>query len=186
MRPDWLAACRRAAAAVAEMLDGAPTTAERVEETGDRGEGGDATLVIDARAEALVFEELERLHRDEGARFTAVSEERGAVDYGNDATLVVIDPIDGSLNAKRGLPHHALSIAVADGPTMAHVTFGFVRDFGARDEWYAARGQGAFLDDRRLPTDVPERRMRDGKLEVLGIESADPRWVRVAADELAG
>src|SRR3712207_551316 len=121
MRPDWLSACRRAAAAVGAMLDAAPSTAERVEETGDRGEGGDATLVIDARAEALVFEQLERVHRQEGARFTAVSEERGSVDYGGDGMIVVVDPIDGSLNAKRGLPHHALSIAVADGPTMADV-----------------------------------------------------------------
>src|SRR3712207_9596672 len=110
MRPDWLAACRRAAAAAGETPAGAPTTAERVEETGNRGEGGDATLVIDARAEALVFEQLERLHREEGARFTAVSEERGSVDFGGDGMLVIVDPIDGSLNAKRGLPHHAVSI----------------------------------------------------------------------------
>jgi myo-inositol-1(or 4)-monophosphatase len=68
---------------------------------------------------------------------------------------------------------------------MADVVFGFVQDFGARDEWHAVLGGGAFLDGSRLPTDVPERRMRDGKLEVLGIESADPRWVREAADELA-
>jgi myo-inositol-1(or 4)-monophosphatase len=185
MRPDWLAACRRAATAVGEMLAAAPTTAERLEETGERGEGGDRTLVIDSRAEALVFAELERLHRDEGARFTALSEERGSVDFGSDATMVVIDPIDGSLNAKRLLPHHALSVAVAEGATMADVFFGFVRDFGPGEEWYAVRAEGAFVDGRRLATDVEERRGRNGKLEILGIESADPRWVRDAADDLA-
>ena len=51
-------------------------------ETGERGEGGDLTLVIDAAAEDAVFSELDRLHGD-GARFTAVSEERGMVDYGD-------------------------------------------------------------------------------------------------------
>ena len=58
--------------------------------------------------------ELER-SRTQGFRFTALSEERGEIDFGDPAVRVIIDPIDGSLNAKRGLPHHALSIAVADG-----------------------------------------------------------------------
>ena len=185
MRPDWLAACRRAAVAVERMLGDVPTTSQRVRETGARGEGGDRTLEIDARAERLVLDELERLHRDDGARFTVVSEEIGRVDYGDDGVLVVIDPIDGSLNAKRGLPHHALSIGVAQGATMADVVFGFVRDFGPGETWHATRDGGAYLDGARLPTDVPERRHPDGKLEVLGIESADPRWVRDAANELA-
>ena len=72
-------------------------------ETGEVGGGGDRTLLIDAEAEAAVFAELDRLH-DDGARFTAVSEERGAVDYGDPGVIVIIDPIDGSINAKRGHP----------------------------------------------------------------------------------
>ena len=61
---------------------------------------------------------------------------------------VVIDPIDGSLNAKRGLPHHCLSIAVAEGATMADVVFGYVHDFGPDEEWVASRGDGARRDGR--------------------------------------
>ena len=64
------------------MLAAAPTTAERARETGTRGEGGDRTLEIDAAAEAAVFRRLEALHA-EGARFAAVSEERGRVDFGS-------------------------------------------------------------------------------------------------------
>ena len=112
---DWLGACRRAAEGLETVLREHPTSAERIVETGERGGGGDLTLVIDAAAEDAVFSELERLHAD-GARFTAVAEERGLVDFGDPGVLVVIDPIDGSMNAKRGLTHHALSIAVADGP----------------------------------------------------------------------
>ena len=181
---DWLGASRRAAEALHDILVERPTTAERVPEVGTRGEGGDRTLVIDAAAEDAVFNQLAGLH-DQGLRFTAVSEERGTVDFGGTDTLVVIDPLDGSVNAKRGLPHHSISIAVADGGTMEDVFFGYVHDFGPGEEWVARRGQGAWLDGRRLSTAAGERRGPDGKLELLGIESADPRWVRDAADALA-
>jgi myo-inositol-1(or 4)-monophosphatase len=110
MTPDWLGASRRAASALREMLGARTTIAERVIETGTRGEGGDRTLEIDALAEDAVFAELQVLY-DAGARFTVVSEERGTVDFGGDGVVVVVDPIDGSLNAKRGLPHHCVSIA---------------------------------------------------------------------------
>ena len=183
MTPDWLGASRRAAQALTAILEESPTTAERVVETGERGEGGDRTLEIDAAAEQAVFDELERLH-DDGARFTVVSEERGTVDYGGDGTLVIVDPIDGSMNAKRGLSHHALSIAVADGATMGDVVFGYVYDLGPDEEWVAERGAGARLDGEPLDATLGERRSRAGKLELVGIESADPRWLRDAADAL--
>ena len=76
-RADWLGACAGGGGRAARRCSAArPTIAERVRETGTRGEGGDRTLVIDAAAEDVVFAELDALH-DEGARFTAVSEERG-------------------------------------------------------------------------------------------------------------
>jgi myo-inositol-1(or 4)-monophosphatase len=181
--PDWLGAARAAAVGIRELLAARPTMAERVVETGTRGEGGDRTLVIDEAAEDIVFAELERLHAA-GARFTAVSEERGTVEFGGGGTLVVIDPIDGSLNAKRGLPHHAVSIAVASGTTMADVFFGFVQDFGPDEEWVAWRGRGATLNGVVLDPGVAERRTDDGHLEVVGVESTDPRWVAASADAL--
>ena len=180
---DWLGACRRAVAGLEQMLADAPTTRERARETGSRGSGGDRTLVIDESAESLVFEELDRL-REQGHSFTAFSEERGEIDYGGSSVRVIIDPIDGSLNAKRGLPHHALSIAVAHGPTMADVVFAFVHDFGPREEWSARRGEGAWCNGERLDPEITERRGHDGRLEVLGIESADPRWVAASIDGL--
>jgi myo-inositol-1(or 4)-monophosphatase len=67
---------------------------------------------------------------------------------------------------------------------MADVVFGFVHDFGAGEEWVATRGGGARLNGVPLDPGVPERRV-GGKLELLGIESADPRWVRDSADALA-
>ncbi|WP_028057214.1 inositol monophosphatase family protein [Candidatus Solirubrobacter pratensis] len=181
---DWLGACRRSVTAIRGMLGDRPTIAERVRETGTRGEGGDRTLLIDEAAEDVVFAELDALYAG-GARFTAVSEERGVVDFGSTDVQVIIDPIDGSTNAKRGLPHYALSVAVAHGGTMADVVFGFVQDFGPREEWVAWRGRGAQLDGIRLDPSLGERRTRDGKLEVIGVESADPRWVMRSADAMA-
>jgi myo-inositol-1(or 4)-monophosphatase len=181
---DWLGACRRSVTAIRGMLGDRPTIAERVRETGTRGEGGDRTLLIDEAAEDVVFAELTTLYEG-GARFTAVSEERGVVDFGSPDVLVVIDPIDGSTNAKRGLPHYALSVAVAFGHTMDDVVFGFVQDFGPQEEWVAWRGRGAQLDGIRLDPGLGERRTGDGKLEVIGVESADPRWVMRSADAMA-
>jgi myo-inositol-1(or 4)-monophosphatase len=180
---DWLAVCRRAVAGLERMLADAPTTKQRALETGTRGSGGDRTLEIDKDAEQLVFDQLDAL-REHGYRFMALSEERGEIDFGDPGVRVIIDPIDGSLNAKRGISNYALSIAVADGETMADVAFAFVHDFGPSEQWWAWRGRGAWLDGIQLDPTLPERRGRDGRLEVLGIESADPRWVAASIESL--
>jgi myo-inositol-1(or 4)-monophosphatase len=173
---DWLALCRRATTGVQRALARHPDPAQRALTSG-RGEGGDLALVIDRAAEDAVFAELEAL----GVGLTAVSEERGQVPVaGGGPGWVVIDPIDGSLNAKRGMPHYALSVAVAEGPTMADVTFGYVFDLGSGEEWWAARGEGAHLDGARLP-----QLDRGAGLEVLGLEMAYPRRVAAAAPFLA-
>ena len=176
LQADWLTACRTAAQGLRDVLIEHPTSRERVVETGDRGEGGDRTLVIDQLAEDGVFAQLDALHAA-GARFTAISEERGVIDYGGGDVRVVIDPLDGSLNAKRGMRSFSLSIAVAEGPTMADVVFGYVYDFGVDEEWTARRGEGTCLNGRPLPESPPERRMSDGRLELVVFESASPEWM---------
>lgn len=180
---DWLGVSRRAASSLRGMLKEAPSTKERARETGTRGSGGDWTLEIDRSAESLVVKELQAL-AEEGYRFVAVSEERGEIDFGANDVRVIIDPIDGSLNAKRRIPHYALSIAVAGGDTMADVQFAYVYDFGPSEEWWAVQSQGAWLNGDRLDPGLTERRGRDGRLEVLGVESADPRWVAASIGSL--
>jgi myo-inositol-1(or 4)-monophosphatase len=187
---DWLGVCRRAVDGLARLLDGAGDTDQRAIETGTRGAGGDRTLVLDRSAEEIVFAELETIHA-EGVDFTAISEERGEQAFGDGHLRVVIDPIDGSLNAKRDALHYSLSVAVADGETMADVGFAFVHDFGAREQWWAIRGEGAWhapalrpQDARRLDPTLGARRSIQGKLELLAIENADPRWVRDSAEQL--
>ena len=181
--PDWLAACRRIAVELQAMLLEHPSTRERAVVVG-RGEGGDRTLVIDQAAEELIFAELGRLH-DAGARFTAISEERGEVAYGGGPVRVVIDPIDGSMNAKRGLSPHAVSIAVADGPTMADVTLGYVCELRSGETWSAQRGAGAQHDGVALTVGESERRTADGRLELVAIESAHPHRLAQSGAALA-
>src|SRR5581483_12367491 len=115
---DWLGICRRAVKGLERVLAESPSTQERARETGARGSGGDRTLEIDRSAENVVVAELDALH-EQGYGFVACSEERGAIDYGDDSVRVILDAIDDSLNAKRGIPHHALWISVADGEPMA-------------------------------------------------------------------
>jgi myo-inositol-1(or 4)-monophosphatase len=171
---DWTAICRRVVAAQRAIFDEVTTSAERTVYEGV-GEGGDRTLEIDRRCEDVVFAELDELAAA-GASFVAVSEERGEVSFGAGGPVrVVIDPIDGSLNARRTIPSHSLSVAVASGPSMAEVEFGFVHDFGAGEEFVARRGAGASVDS------VAARvASGNGRLEVVGLESMEPQWSQSA------
>jgi myo-inositol-1(or 4)-monophosphatase len=100
---------------------------------------------------------------------------------GDGATFVVIDPIDGSLNAKRGIPFFALSVAVASGPTMGDVHFGFVHDFGSGEEWTAARGEGARLNGEPLPGERPK-----AEIEILSFEATRTGSVAEKAAAVVG
>ena len=173
---DWLGLCRRAAHAARDAVAAMTSTAERSVPQGE-GEGGDTTLAVDKAAEDAVFAELEAF----GVPLTAVSEERGEVSLGEGppAAWVVVDPVDGSVNAKRKLPFACVSIAVASAPLMGDVEVGFVAELVPARDWWAVRGEGAFCDGERLPSLEP------GPLELLGLETARPERVAAAAETLS-
>ena len=171
----WLAACKEAAVGASAAIDAAKREGTLLDETGDVGAGGDRTLRIDALAEEAVFAALLALSA-RGASFTVVSEERGCVAYGDGGPVrVAVDPIDGSLNAKREAGRATMSIAISGGPTVADVEVAFVWDFERCEAFHAVRGHGAFLDGTPLFGPERERRVADGRLELLCIETSDAR-----------
>jgi myo-inositol-1(or 4)-monophosphatase len=176
----WLEACRRAVEVQRRVFAEHRTIAQRTQFE-EVGAGGDRTLAIDRLCEDAVFAELEALH-EEGYAFTAVSEERGSVTFGDASSplRVIIDPIDGSLNARRTIPLHSLSVAVADGESMDDVTFGYVYEFGAGEEFVARIDGDVLLDGRPLEVAA-------GKgLEVIALEATKPERVLKAAELLQG
>ena len=110
------------------------------------GAYGTPTQAIDRVAEEAVLRHLEY----DGADLNVLSEEAGFVDRGGSRTLI-LDPVDGTYNAVRGLPMYATSLAVGDG-TLATVTHGLVRDLGHGDTYYAEKGKGAFRNGGSLHT----------------------------------
>src|SRR3989454_2610263 len=121
--------------------------AELVEDPAEvvgRGADGAPSTRIDRVAEAAVLRVLEY----EEARLNVLSEEAGFIDRGGDATLV-LDPIDGTHNALRGVPAYSVSMAVGRSH-LADIEEGLVRDLVSGATYYAAKGQGAKLNGRPI------------------------------------
>jgi len=139
------------------------------------GAGGDTTIEIDRVAEAVVFSELAGL-AERGERFSVLSEEAGHRSFGAEYPLVLVDPVDGSLNAKQGVPLFGLMLAVLDGPAVADTYAGLVLNLNTGEEWRAIRKQGAWRGGRPL---TPMNRADNARIELLGLEST-PRSITVA------
>ena len=173
----WLELCRACVGDIEAVLEELPTRTER-EPVLRAGMGGDDTTAIDAAAEAAVVGRLEAL----GGDFTLVSEELGIRTFGGGGAVhVVVDPIDGSVNAKRGIRFFSLSLAVAEGPTLGDVVFGFVHDFGTGEEWVAERGGGAWLNGRPLDEPLPKE-----SIEILSFEGTTTAYIAESAPALIG
>ncbi len=173
---DWVAICRAAVADARRVLDELPTRVER-EPVLRAGLGGDDTTAIDDAVERVVLARLDGELDD----YTLVSEEIGEVVKGNGRPWLVLDPVDGSLNAKRGVPYFCLSLAVAEGPTMGDVVFGYVYDFGTGEEWTARRGEGAWLGGDRLGAVRPK-----DEIELLAFEATLTSTIAERAASVVG
>ena len=133
------------------------------------GAGGDRTVEIDRLAEEAAVSYMQRLEAS-GERFSLLSEELGHRSFGADFPLVLLDPIDGSLNAKQGLPLYACMLALAEGPRMDDVVAGRVDNLASGETWVASRGGGVLRNGRPLEPLRPL--LAEHRVEVLGLESS--------------
>ncbi|CAI9119861.1 inositol monophosphatase family protein [Brytella acorum] len=109
---------------------------------------GDFVSQADLRAETIIREELERARPG----YAFLMEESGASGGENWTWRWIVDPLDGTTNFLHGIPQWAISIALerrlSDGQT--EIAAALVYNPVNNEMFWAERGVGAFLNDRRL------------------------------------
>ena len=104
---------------------------------------GDFVTAADRKAEKIVHEELARARPGYGF----VMEEAGEVEGTDKSHTWFIDPLDGTTNFLHGLPLFSISIGLArEGQVVAGLVYNPAND----DMFIAEKGQGAYLNNRRL------------------------------------
>jgi myo-inositol-1(or 4)-monophosphatase len=103
----------------------------------------DFVSAADLKAEEVLVEELTKARPGYGF----LAEERGVVEGTDKTHRWIIDPLDGTTNFLHGLPHFAITLALErDGVVVAGVTYNPV----SNELFWAEKGKGAFLNDKRL------------------------------------
>ncbi|HEU4857685.1 MAG TPA: inositol monophosphatase family protein [Rhodanobacteraceae bacterium] len=114
---------------------------------------------VDREAEATIVRELRRAYPDHAI----LGEETGASGKAGARYTWAVDPLDGTHNYLRGIPHFAVSIAQLDRGEPIH---GVILDPLRNEIYTASKGDGAFLNDRRLRID--KRESLDGAMLATG------------------
>jgi myo-inositol-1(or 4)-monophosphatase len=103
----------------------------------------DYVSAADTKAEQVLVEALSKARPGYGF----LAEERGLVEGSDKTHVFIIDPLDGTTNFLHSIPHFAINIALErEGQIVAGVTYNPI----AGELFWAERGKGAFLNDRRL------------------------------------
>src|SRR5438093_401422 len=104
---------------------------------------GDFVSTADLRAERTLKSELARARPGYGL----LLEEGGTTEGTDPHHRWIVDPLDGTTNFLHGIPHFAISIALErDGEIVAGLVYEPTRD----EMYWAEKGSGAYLNDRRL------------------------------------
>ncbi len=103
-----------------------------------------------------------------------LSEESAVVEAGEGRPMVVVDPLDGSTNASRGIPHYAASLCAVDdeGPLAA-----VVLNLALGTRYEAVRGGGARRDGVGLFRDDSPQ-LSEAIVGVSGLPASNPGWAQ--------
>ena len=107
--------------------------------------GHDFVSEIDRAAEQTILQILKKAYPDHG--FIAEESAQNTAPQNDHEYCWIIDPLDGTTNFLYGIPHYAVSIAVKH---KGHIEHAVVFDPIKQEEFYASRGHGAFLNNRRI------------------------------------
>jgi fructose-1,6-bisphosphatase/inositol monophosphatase family enzyme len=108
------------------------------------GADGSPTSYIDQVAENVAIRLLEKSE----VKINLLSEEKGFVDFGG-TYVFVLDPVDGTRNAYRGIPFYSVSLAIGTSK-ISDIEYGIVKNIPTGDVFTAEKHQGAFLNNARV------------------------------------
>lgn len=158
---DWLGLLRNTADAVEAALAGF----DRWQDGGERPD----QYAVDQVADAAALEVLDAVG-------VGVLSEESGLRAGSGSETVIVDPVDGSTNASRGIPHYCISLCALDGGSAAAAVdrrgaavvtpvAGLVRHLVSGEEFTAAAGGGAHLDGQLIAPSGREH----GARAVIGV-----------------
>ena len=117
-----------------------------------KGAGGDISMYIDVLAENIIIDLL----NENNVNLLLISEEIGEKNIGDQKLIeknrykLIVDPIDGSNNAVRGIPYSSVSIAYAKGDEIKDIEMGVVLNLNTGDLFWAIKRGGAYMNDNQI------------------------------------
>jgi myo-inositol-1(or 4)-monophosphatase len=129
-----------------------------------RGAGGDISRNIDIIAEKMVLDYLKEINFE----CIVLGEECGRVELSeNPKGFVIMDAIDGSANAVRGVPFFCSSLAFATENRLSAITDGVVTNLSNGEMYWATKDKGAFLNESRIQV-----HHKDPIYKIIGINTS--------------
>ncbi|MFB5646091.1 MAG: inositol monophosphatase family protein [Nitrosopumilaceae archaeon] len=112
-----------------------------------RGAGGDISRKIDIVAEKTVLDYLKKINFE----CIVLGEECGRVELSkNPKGFVIMDAIDGSANAVRGVPFFCCSLAFATEDRLSSITDAVITNLSNGDLYWATEGKGTYLNETKI------------------------------------